>query len=105
MRGIFFANGPSFKEGHEHQWIKLIDEYQAFLTVTISHINIYVIFTQQFSQIFLNILGIEGEEHQGTWTRVEGMLKGGSDDDSAGDRKCSNCVSIFISLCLFAFAM
>ncbi len=31
MRGIFFANGPSFKEGHEHQWIKLIDEYQAFL--------------------------------------------------------------------------
>ena len=28
MRGIFFANGPSFKSGFVNPWIKLVDEYQ-----------------------------------------------------------------------------
>ena len=28
MRGIFFVNGPRFKENHTVPWIKLVDEYQ-----------------------------------------------------------------------------
>ncbi len=31
MRGIFFANGPSFKSNHTVPWIKLVDEYQVQL--------------------------------------------------------------------------
>ncbi len=52
MRAIFFANGPSFKSGHVGPWMKLVDEYQ----------------------VFLSVLGLEGEEHEGTWERVEDLL-------------------------------
>ncbi len=52
MRGIFFANGPGFKPGFVNPWIKLVDEYQ----------------------VFLRLLDIQGEEHQGDFSRVEGML-------------------------------
>ena len=52
MRTIFFASGPAFKKGHSHTWIKLVDEYQ----------------------VFLHVLGIKGESHNGTWNRVKGMF-------------------------------
>ena len=52
MRGIFMANGPKFKSGHSHEWIKLVDEYQ----------------------IFLQVLDLEGKPHNGTWERVEQMF-------------------------------
>ncbi len=56
MRTIFYAMGPSFKAGHTHDWIKLVDEYQ----------------------IFAHISGVEGESHRGSWSRVKGMLRGGA---------------------------
>ncbi len=52
MRAIFFAKGPSFKAGYVNPWIKLVDEYQ----------------------VFLHVLDIQGEEHEGTFERVEGMF-------------------------------
>ena len=51
MRAAFMAQGPSFKTGHQHRWIRLVDQYQ----------------------IFLKALGIQGEQHNGTWENVKDM--------------------------------
>jgi len=53
MRAIFFANGPSFKKGFVNPWIKMIDQYQ----------------------IFIKVLNIKGEKHQGNFTRVQDMFE------------------------------
>ena len=34
MRAIFYAMGPSFKEGCKQDWIKLVDEYQEGIQYT-----------------------------------------------------------------------
>ncbi len=52
MRGIFLAKGPSFKQGFVNPWIKMVDEYQ----------------------VFLEVLGIQGEPHEGTYERVQDMF-------------------------------
>ena len=41
-----------FQSGYEAPWIKLVDEYQ----------------------IFLHVLGLQGDPHNGTWTRVKDMF-------------------------------
>ncbi len=30
MRTVFFGRGPGIKAGHQIDWIKLVDEYQAW---------------------------------------------------------------------------
>lgn len=56
MRSVFIANGPAFKRGYRHQWIKLVDEYQ----------------------ILLHLLQLtdQAEPHNGTWYRVQDMFSG-----------------------------
>ena len=52
MRSIFYALGPKFKPGCSAPWIKLVDQYQ----------------------VFKHVLGIDGEEHSGSWDRVKDMM-------------------------------
>ena len=52
MRTVFFGKGSGFRTGVTVPWVKLVDEYQ----------------------VFLHLLGIEGEEHEGTWDRVKDMM-------------------------------
>ncbi len=80
MGAIFFANGPAFKAGYTNPWIKMVDEYQIFTT----------------------ILGIQGEEHEGTWERVEGMLMTAEDaattQSGGGSNRVTNYNFSFILL-------
>jgi len=78
MRAIFFANGPSFKAGHINPWIKLIDEYQ----------------------VFVHVLGIEGEEHQGDFDRVADMFR--EEEDEGGKSRAAMVSRSHAANCAFA---
>ncbi len=54
MRGVFMARGPGIAADNKvTDWIKLVDEYQ----------------------LFCYLLGIQPEQHNGTWARVQGFLR------------------------------
>ena len=76
MRGIFMAIGPKFEKGRQHQWIKLVDEYQ----------------------VMLHVLDITDEipQHNGTWDRVKCMFV---------DQKCesNNSQNVFKPFRLLVF--
>ncbi|CAL8070700.1 unnamed protein product [Orchesella dallaii] len=56
MRTIFFARGPAFQQGIVTPPINLVDEYQ----------------------MFAHLLDIPAQPHNGTWSKVSGMLKNSS---------------------------
>ncbi|ODN05640.1 Ectonucleotide pyrophosphatase/phosphodiesterase family member 6 [Orchesella cincta] len=76
MRTIFFAKGPGFKKGLVHPPIQLVDVYQ----------------------IFAHLLDIPARPHNGSWTRVSGMLT----SRSAREAVCDLCIIIF-TMCLTLF--
>ncbi len=78
MRAIFFANGPSFKSGHVSPWMKLVDEYQ----------------------VFLSVLNLEGEEHEGTWERVADMMAEEEEEHTttaeSGGTRMTNSIALVV---------
>lgn len=40
VRAIFMAMGPNFKANHSHPWIKLVDEYQVWITIFVQRITV-----------------------------------------------------------------
>ncbi len=82
MRGIFIASGPAFKSGVIVDWIKLVDEYQIFLEVNyLLHPKMFWAKNYVGDALCIKVLGIEGEEHQGTFSRIEGMLAESEPED------------------------
>jgi len=77
MRAIFFANGPSFKKNYVNPWFKLVDEYQ----------------------IFLRVLNIAGEEHQGDFERVSSMFINGKDETLIENSSSGPNYSPFLEVC------
>ncbi len=53
MRGVFMAQGPAFKGTGTVPWIKLVDEYN----------------------VFLRVLGIEGEKNNGSESRINAFFE------------------------------
>ncbi|PAV88198.1 hypothetical protein WR25_05222 [Diploscapter pachys] len=79
MKGFFMARGPAFKVNEKHPPVDMVDVYQ----------------------VLLNILSIDPNPNNGTWTNVEAMLTEGWEDRQSHESSTEQRIVVFsILFCL-----
>ncbi len=77
MRTVFMAAGPSFKKGHKHDVILSEKRKNAESAINVFICQQQWIRLEDEYQLFCYSLGLKESPHNGTWSRVKGMLADG----------------------------